>query len=389
MTGPDLDADALRAREFPLLRDVAYLNVASMGPVPERARRAVRAFEERRARAFGMEADDFLLPLSRSREAAARLVGADPDEIALGGNTSFGINLAALSLPVEPGTAVVISDREFPANVYPWMAREDLRLEIVPADPLGRPDEARLLERLDRGDVSVFALSAVQFTDGFRADLEGFGRFCRERGIFFVVDAIQAAGQIPIDVRAAQIDVLASGGHKWLCSPFGTGFLYVRRELIPRLVPRAVGWTGMRSAGDLRDLLDYAWDPYEDARRFEPGTLPFQDFVGFAESLGLLLEVGVARIERHVTGVLEPLVAWLAARSDVEVTSDLRPSRRSGIVSFRPPSCAGVRQAFRAAGIEAAEREGAVRLAAHLYNTRAEAERVVEVLETLGAVGWR
>jgi cysteine desulfurase / selenocysteine lyase len=389
MTGPELDAEALRAREFPLLGDVAYLNVASMGPVPERARRAVRAFEERRARAVGMEADDFLLPLRRSREAAARLIGADADEIALGGNTSFGINHAALSLPVEPGTAAVISDREFPANVYPWMAREDLRLEIVPADPLGRPDEARILERLDRGDVSVFALSAVQFTDGFRADLEGFGSFCRERGIFFVVDAIQAAGQVPIDVRAARIDMLATGGHKWLCSPFGTGFLYVRRELIPRLVPRVVGWTGMRSADDLRHLLDYGWDPHEDARRFEPGTLPFQDFVGFAESLGLLLEVGVARIERHVAAVLEPLVAWLAARSDVEVTSDLRPSRRSGIVSFRPPSCAAVREAFRAARIEAAEREGAVRLAAHLYTTRAETERVVEVLETLGAAGWR
>src|SRR5690606_25038292 len=111
--------------------------------------------------------------------------------------------------------------------------------------------EERLLERLDRGDVGVFAVSSVQFSTGFRADLERFGRFCRERDIFFVVDAIQSLGQIPLDVEAACIDIVATGGQKWLCAPFGTGFCYVRRGLLEQMEPLMVGWTGMTASADL------------------------------------------------------------------------------------------------------------------------------------------
>lgn len=366
-----------------------YLNAASFTPLPERTRRVLHDFQDRRATLTGLEDDDLVHALVAARRAAARLVGADPAEIALGGNASYGINLAAHCLPVEPGTTIVVSDREFPANVYPWMGRADLRLETVPTDALGRPDEARLLERLDEGDVSIFALSSVQFATGYRADLERFGAFCRERGIFFVVDAIQSLGQLPMDVRAARVDVLATGGHKWLCSPWGTGFAYVRRELIERMQPAWVGWTGMNSSASLESLVEYQWSPRADARRFEGGTLPFDSFAAMAESIGLLLEVGVERIERHLQGVLEPVVDWLARRPEVEVVSDLDPARRSAILSFRPPEPASVFDALRLAGVTCSLREGAIRLAPHLYNVRSEAERVVEILEQRRAAGWR
>lgn len=385
---PHFDVDRLRAEEFPAVGERIYLNAAAVTPLPERARRAVDRVNQARSRIHTLSDPDLLAGLATAREAAARLVGADADEIALGWNTSYGINLAALSLPVEPGTAVVASAGEFPTNIYPWMERERLRLEVVPRDARGWPDEARLLERLDRGDVSVLALSSVQFASGYRADLERFGRFCRERGIFLVVDGIQSLGQIPLDARAAGIDVLAAGGHKWLCSPFGTGFAYVRRELVERMEPRMVGWTGMASCADVESLLDYRWDPRADARRFEVGTLPFQDFAGFAASLGLLIEVGLPAIDAHLRAILDPVVTWVEASPEVEAASPTDAPHRSGIFCFRPPNVERVHAALSAAGVVCVVREGAIRLSPHLYNTRGELERVVELLEESRRAGW-
>jgi cysteine desulfurase / selenocysteine lyase len=382
------DPVALRAAEFPRLGDSIYLNAASYGPVPERSHRAVVASQERRVAIQELTDAGLTDILHRARSAAARLVGGDPAEIALGWNASYGVNLAALSLPVERGTAIVVSDREFPANVYPWMGRPDTRLEIVPTDPAGRPDEDRLLERLDRGDVAVFAISSVQFSTGYRADLATLGRFCRERGIHFVVDAIQSLGQLPIDVRGMEIDVLAVGGHKWLLSPFGTGFAWVRRELIPRMEPRWIGWTGMEACGSLESLVDYEWSPRPDARRFEGGTLPFDGFAGLAESAGLLLEVGVERIERHVLALLDPLIDWLRGTPEAEVLSDLDPARRSAILCFRVPRAEAAFEALRRERVACALREGAVRVAPHLYNTAAEIGKVVEILEVRRAARW-
>ncbi|MDB4948072.1 MAG: hypothetical protein JWM27_721 [Gemmatimonadetes bacterium] len=381
-----IDVHALRAAEFPHVGPTPYLNAASVTPLPERSRRATERYVMRRSRIHEMRDDDFEPTLRRGRQAAARLVGADADEIALLPNTSHGIHLAAHALSIPRGSRVVVSDREFPANVYPWMGRArdaGATLTLVPCDAAGRPDEARILEELDRGGVAVFALSAVQFATGWHADLPMFGRFCRERGIRFVVDAIQSLGQIPLDVRAAQVDVLATGGHKWLCGPFSSGFAYVRRELIEGMEPPTVGWTSMQAAQDYSRCVDYRWEWVEGARRYEVATPPFQEVAGLTESIGLLLEVGVERIRRHVSALIDPLASWLEARG-VEVVSDRSPARRSGIFSFRPRDLAAATQALHDAGVACVPREGAIRLAPHLYNTHEEMARVIEVLETAG-----
>jgi cysteine desulfurase / selenocysteine lyase len=380
---PAADFRALREREFPLLGDAPYLNAASMAPLPERTRAALDAYNRRRGAIHAMRGDDFEPVLVRCRRAAARLIGADEDEVALVPNTSFGINLAAQSLPLEEGRRVLLSDREFPANVYPWLALERLRgtrVDVLPADARGDPDEARMLEELARGDVGVLAVSAVQFTGGWVADLERLGRACREHGAWLVVDAIQALGQMPVDVRACGIDVLATAGHKWLCGPFGTGFAYVRRELIEQMEPRVVGWTAMRASADLEAVLDYEYAWVDGARRFEVATQPWQEFAGLAESLELVTEADPSRIRAHVLGLLDPLAAWLRERG-VEVASDPRPERRSGIFAFRPADAAGTYRALARAGVGCVVREGAVRLSPHLYNQPEDLERAMDVLD--------
>jgi cysteine desulfurase/selenocysteine lyase len=382
---PAADFRALRDREFPHVARAPWLNAASMGPLPERARAAVEAYNRRRSDIHSMRGADFEPVLARARRAAARLVGADDDEIALLPNTSHGLNLAALTLPLEPGRRVLVSDREFPANVYPWLAMRDVRgarVDVIPTDPQGSPDEARLLEELARGDVGILAISAVQFTSGWIADLVALGRACRANGAFLVVDAIQALGQVPLDVRAAEVDVLATGCHKWLCSPFGTGFTYVRRALIERMVPRVVGWTAMTASADLERVVDYETGWVEGARRFEVATQPFQDYAGMAEAVELLLDVDPARIRGHVLALLEPLEAWTAERG-VDVVRDPRPERRSGIFAFTAPDVAGANRALQRAGVGCVVREGAVRLSPHLYNQPEDIGRVMDVLD-----GW-
>ncbi|HEX5870265.1 MAG TPA: aminotransferase class V-fold PLP-dependent enzyme [Longimicrobium sp.] len=384
-TEPDVhaaDFRSLREREFPSLR-TPWLNAASMGPLPERSRLAIEEHNRRRSDIGSLRGEHFEPVMARCRRAAARLVGADEDEIALLPNTSFGINLAAQSLPLEPGRRVVLSHREFPANVYPWLAMERLRgarVDLLPTDARGKPDEARMLEEVARGDVGILAVSAVQFTDGWVADLRALGRACRAHGTWFVVDAIQALGQLPMDVRACNVDVLAAGGHKWLCGPFGTGFTYVRREVVDRMEPHLIGWTSMTASADLERVLDYEYAFVEGARRFEVATQPWQDYAGLAESLALILEADPARIREHVLGLVDPLAAWLRARG-VEVTSDMRPERRSGIFSFAPADPAAAHRALSRAGVGCVVREGAVRLAPHLYNQPEDVDTVMDVLD--------
>src|SRR5436853_228769 len=196
--------------------------------------------------------------LQAARVAVARLLNADPSEIALATNTSHGLNLAASALPLQRGDVVLVSDREFPANVYPWMLlkKQGVEVELAPCAPEGWPDEAYLVERLHDPRVRVLAVSFVQFSNGYRADLARLGVACRANGTFLVVDGIQGVGDSVLDVRETPVDILACGGQKWLLAPWGSGFVYVRRELISVLEPAVAGWMAFEGTDDLSRLTE-------------------------------------------------------------------------------------------------------------------------------------
>jgi selenocysteine lyase/cysteine desulfurase len=153
----------------------------------------------------------------------------------------------------------------------------------------------------------------------------------------------------------------------------------VRRELIPALPPADVGWLAYEGTDDFTRLTAYDTTLRADARRYELVTLPFQDFAGMNASLGLLLEVGIEAIQAYLRAVTRPVLAW-AASAGVRVTSPTG-AHGSAIVCIALPDAAAAHRALKAAGITATVREGAIRLSPHLYNTPAELERVVEVLE--------
>jgi selenocysteine lyase/cysteine desulfurase len=376
----DQDLRQLRRDEFPWADDTVYLNHASTGPLPERTRRVADEWNRRRTMPFRLPDAELFAVLAEARRLAARLVSADPAEIAIATNTTWGLALAAAALPLGRGDVVVVSDKEFPANVYPWLLLRErgVSLELVPTTPAGWPDEAALLARLERPEVKALAVSLVQFSNGYRADLAALSAATRRLGKFLVVDAIQALGQVPVDLQATPVDILSSGGQKWLLSPWGSGFTYVRRELIGRLHPAMTGWMAFEGTDDFRRLTAYDPTLRADARRFELVTLPYQDIAGFNASVAMLLDIGIPRIAAHLQALHAPVLA-AAERLGVRITSP-RGAHGSGILCIAPRDLDGTFDRLRTAGIYASLREGAIRLSPHVYTTPEEMGRVVEVL---------
>ena len=372
---------ALRSAEFGGLDGITYLNSASIGPLPERTIRALEAFNRMRGAPHRLPDPDLFAIFAESRRLIARLLNASPDEIALATNTSYGLNLAALALPLEPGDIVLVSDREFPANVYPWLhlRRRGIEVELAPVTAEGWPDEAYLLERTADPRVKVLAVSLVQFSNGYAVDLAALSRATRDSGTWLVVDAIQGLGQVAVDLERTPVDILSCGGQKWLLAPWGSGFTYVRRALIDLLVPPLAGWMAFEGTDDFTRLTHYGTEFRDTARRFETITLPFQDFVGLNASLGLILEADPERIGAHARACQEPVIEW-ARRTGARITSPCG-AHGSAILCVAAPDAAAAHARLRDAGVYCSLREGSLRLSPHLFNTVDELVRVAELLD--------
>ncbi len=386
-TLPGYDVQALRAAEWPWTLDGAatYLNHAGIGPLPERTLAATAAFNQLRAEPYRLTVQHQFAVLSESRALAARLVGGHPDDVALMVNTSYGLNVAARCLELAAGDVVLTVDREFPANVYPWMALERDGVVYTRVPCVGDwPDEDALVAAIATTPrLKVVTVSWVGFANGYRLDLARIGAACRARGgVTFVVDAIQGLGVVPIDVAACQVDILACGAQKWLLSPWGTGFVWMRRELVRALEPNAVGWMAPEGTDDFSTMLEYSLAWRDNARRFEVISLPFQDFVGFNASVGLLLDVGIDRVHAHVEGLLDAGIDT-AMRLGLRLTSPVAKVRRAGILAVVPRGDAATASArLTTAGVTHSVREGSVRLSPHLYNVPADVEKALAVLAT-------
>src|SRR5438128_2451348 len=297
---------------------------------------------------------------------------------------AIGVTLAARALPLVRGDIVLVSDREFPANVYPWLLlkKQGIEVELAPCAPEGWPDEEYLVERLHDPRVRVLAVSFVQFSNGYRADLARLGAACRANGTFLVVDGIQGVGNCVLDVRETPVDILACGGQKWLLAPWGSGSVDARRELISVLEPAVAGWMAFEGTDDFSRLTEYNPTFRSDARRFEMVTLPFQDFVGMTTSVAMLAELGVDDVEQYTRALHEPVFRW-ADENGVRVVSPRDDAHRSAIVCLAPAHPAEAYHALKRAHVVCSLREGAIRLAPHCYNTVEEMERVLDVLDQL------
>jgi selenocysteine lyase/cysteine desulfurase len=360
--------------EFTVTKRLIYLNHAAVSPLPRRVAEAMKQFADDSCEFGSMHYDAWLDAYEGIRVAAARLMGAHRDEIALVKNTSEGICAVAGGLSWKPGDRIVAFREEFPANFYPW---KRLEAKGVLVEWLSVNDSLDRIAQACRG-AKLLAVSFVQYLSGLRANLVALGEICRSQGCFFFVDAIQGLGAFPLNVEEARIDALAADGHKWLLGPEGCGLLYVRREWQDRIEPIEFGWTNTAQYADYasRDMTLRA-----DAGRYECGTLNTIGCFGLRAALELILEVTPACIAPLVVARADEIAAGAVAKG-YEILGDRRPENASGIVSVRHPSM-DARLAVRALkdkGISAAPRQGWVRFSPHFYISPEDIVKVVEAL---------
>lgn len=363
---------------FPIARRYAYLDHAAVAPLATPVRSTMEVFLTRQSEEpFDYAHWQRLRAQVRTR--TAELFSTAPERIAFIKNTTTGLGMVAAGLDWEAGDNVVGVDREFPSNIYPWMdlRRKGVELRLYrPTD--GRVDVAALAKMADER-TRVVAVSAVQFWNGFRADLAALRAALRRKQALIVVDAIQAAGAMRIDLSHDTVDFLCAGAQKWLLGPLGTGFAYVGPRMLERLHPPFVG---VDSVVRDQEYFEYDLTLKPDARRFEEAAPNYPAILGMGAAVNLLLRAGVVDVEREVLRLSDRLREELPRLGYELVLKPSRPAERSGIVSFRHSRMvpAELHARLRDAGVIISLRGDFLRASPHYYNNDADIDRLLEAL---------
>jgi selenocysteine lyase/cysteine desulfurase len=364
-----------RIREqFPITQNKVFLNHAAQSPLPKPVANAVRRFVDDFSN-FGttsIEWNDGGKPLF------AKLIGARPEEIALVENTSTGLNVAANVLHYPHGSKIVTTDLEYPSVVYPWL-RKSLGAKVHYVKNI---DGKILLDDMEKAvdDKTVaVAISHVEYVNGFRHDLRALSEIAHEHGAYLVVDAIQSAGAMQIDVKRDNVDFLTTACYKWLLSPPGAGYLYVKDELIEEFEPPFVGWASVKQ--EVFDTIDF-WDIWnlklsETASRFEVGSPSFISLTGATEALKLLLNIDIENVQKRILKLTNHLIESVK-NLDLKLQTPQEPQYRSGIVNFKIDKSKELVESLNRKGIVVSARSHGLRVSPHFYNTEEEIDKFVE-----------
>jgi cysteine desulfurase / selenocysteine lyase len=381
----DLKSYIGNAEIFPILKSWDFFQHAGVSPLPHPAAQAMIDYaHQSEARSY---LDSGWWPaLEQIRAAAADLIHADKTEIAFIRSTAEGISLVANAIDWTRGDVIITTGVEYPTNIYPWMhvaERFGVELKMLPeeTDSAGRRSVPldRILDAAKDPRTKLVALSHVEFASGQRFDLETVGTFCRQRGILFVVDAIQSLGAVPVDVSRMPIDYLSAGGQKWLLSPEGTGIFYCRKELLQKTRPLTLGAMSVVHPMNV-DPYDFTLRP--DAGRFESGGRNTAGLLAMGESLKMFLKIGTEPIAARIKAIGDRLIAGLEKKG-YTIASPRTGDQWSGIVSFTSdehgaePIAAKLRTEHR---VEIMMRQGRLRASPHFYNTDAQIDRLIELL---------
>lgn len=364
--------------QFPITRTKVFLNHAAESPLPKPVADTITKYVQGLS-TFGAtsEPDDGGKPLF------ARMIGAKPEEIAFIENTSVGLNIASNVLRYPQGSKIVTTDLEYPSVVYPWL-RKGMGVKV---HYVKNVDGRILLDDVEKAvdDRTVaLALSHVEYVNGFRNDLHALSEIAHEHGSYLIVDAIQSAGAIPIDVKRDGVDFLSASCYKWLLGPAGAGYLYVKEQLIEELQPPFVGWASVKQeifntedSWNIRSL-----NLSETASRFEIGSPSFISLVGAREAMKLLLDFGIDRIEKRILKLTGQLISAVK-NFGLRLQTPEEPLCRSGIVNFKTNEPGKEVKHLRHRGIVVSARGNGIRVSPHFYNTEEEIDKFIDEVRLL------
>jgi selenocysteine lyase/cysteine desulfurase len=367
--------------KYPITRHYNFQNHAAIAPMSAPAAEALIGYAREVSEAAYLRGT-YYRAAERVRASAAKLINADPAEITFVKNTCEGINYIANGVQWLTRDNVVTTTMEFPANLYPWLALEQRGVRVLRVeDEDGRIPFDRMAATINNR-TRLVTVSAVQWSNGFRMDLTRLGELCKEKGVLLFVDAIQAIGVHPIDVRAMNIDFLSAGGHKWLTSPEGTGLFYCKQELCEHIKPPEIGYMCMKEPFEHNVTRFDCNELHDDARRFDSGVYNLAGICALGASIDLLLEVGISEVQVRVKQLTDLLTEGLRSK-DWRVHSPRTASEWSGIVSFSSQKHdtdkvrKHLREEFR---IVVAKRMRRLRASPHFYNSTDEIRQLIDAL---------
>ncbi len=365
---------------FPAAQKNTYLNSAAVAPMPKTAVEAVRTQLEDVALNGSANFNEWVATKGRARLLLASMLGVPSEHIAFMRNTSDGFAAIAAGLPWKQGDNIVSFEGEFPANFYPWRRIKDkygVELRLCP-ERGGRIDLDEFIGLIDR-NTRLVTISAIQYASGFKADLERIGQAARQVDALFAVDIIQALGAMKFDLPAQFVDIAAGASHKWLCSPEGCGILYLSDRARERVEPALVGWISVETPWDFDDREQ----PFKNSTlAWESGTGGSSLFYGLEQSLELLNETGLDKIESYVVDLSDQLCDRLQGLN-YEMISSRSESERSAIVCVKHNgglNCNEIFEELQKNNIVVSPRGDRLRIAPHFFNNSQDIERLVEEL---------
>ncbi len=367
--------------EFPIFARKRYLNTCSLGALARRVRAAQNRFldewEDAGATAWYTT---WMGALDGLRARFAQVIGARKEEVALAPSVSVALSSIASSLDYRRRPRVVLSELDFPTAAYQWAVKSGVERVLVPSpDGIAVPPGAYEAAVDDR--TAAVTTSHVFFTSGAIQDIGRIAKVAHAHGALAIIDAYQATGQLPTDVRAAGVDVLISGGLKWLLGGTGIALVYVNRDRIPELRPSITGWFGTRTQFEFDPRSFEFWD---DARRFELGTTSNAAVYACSAGIDIVLEIGVEAIRRRTTELVDDL-ADRVTDAGFELRTPREAASRAGIVMIRMSDPAAAVHALGAQGILVDYRHDRLRVSPYFYNTAEDNAALVDTLRTLRA----
>jgi selenocysteine lyase/cysteine desulfurase len=366
--------------QFAALERYTYLNSAAVSPLPRTAVDAVISQLNDVAIHGSEHYTEWVATKNRARELVAGMLNVKSEQVAFMRNTSDGFGSIANGLNWDQRDNIVSFQGEFPANFYPWRMVRDrygVELRLCP-EREGRIDLEEFIGLID-ANTKLVAISSVQFASGFRADLEAIGRAARAVDALFAVDIIQGLGATGYDLPAQYVDLASCASHKWLCAPEGCGILYVSDRARDRIEPSFVGWISVETPWDFADR-EQPFKP--NALAWESGTGASSLFYGLEQSLKLLTETGLEKIEKYLDELTNYLCELLAGK-DFIILSSRTPGQRSAIVCIQHTNglhCNEIYEHLQRENVIVSPRADRLRIAPHFYNDREDIERLVDAL---------
>jgi selenocysteine lyase/cysteine desulfurase len=370
--------DIEKIRElFPVTKNTVFLNHAAQSPLPRPVADAILKHVSE-ASTLGEATDQ--CP-DGGKPQFAKLIGAKTEEIALAENTSAGMNIAAHVLKIRPGSKIVTTDLEYPTVTYPFL-RKSLGAKVHYVKNVQGKILLEDIEKAVDDNTAAVAISQVEYSNGFRHDLRPISEIAHRHGAHLIVDAIQATGAIPVDVKKDNVDFLAAACYKWLLSPPGAAYLYVKEELIEKLEPPFVGWASVKQ--EVFNTVEFwdNWNPQypQTASRFEWGSPSTISFLGSREAIKMLLGFGIENIEKRILKLTDHLINRIKDLG-LELQTPEDKGCRSGIVNFKTPNPKETAERLKTKGIIVSARANGIRASPHFYNTEEEIDKLVEEIK--------